>query len=337
MKILVLYPGKFPKSPEEINCFSDVWTYYLINELRRHTRIETRQIPALRDRELVEWFDTLDITGFDAVLAMGLRYFSTVSREIGQKLRKRLYPSLLCQIHDGSRLDSDPVDVTFTLKDDANRYPFDSTANRHVRHHSYNIYIGWAADPDFNIPQQDDRNLRILVDHTNYGPNPIDHTREILHDIKKFIDGRSWAQRWDSVIVRRFDSGQIIDVDFDRIDEIQRYDRTAIPFTEICQEHGAAHIFCVTHPESVGQVVLETAMAGALTVCPKGFIPADRLDTVRAIEYDGKIDWHLVLNNIDPAASRTKALDNSWMQVSKRIRDAIWIRQRIRRAENDND
>lgn len=332
MKILVIHPGIMPSDPADIACFSDVWSYYLPRELSRHIETDIMAIPSgLTQKALSDWFENLDIRGYRAVIALGLRYFSNIPKTIGQDLRERLKPhGFLCQIHDGSRLDNDPVDITFTLKQEDDKYPFGCEANRFVRHHSYNAYVGWAADSNLNTPMQDQNNLRILVDHTNYGPNPVDRTREVLEDIKQFIDSLVWKKRWGTVSVRRFDSGRVVDVDFDRIHEIERYDRTSIPFTEICQEHCAAHIFCVTHPESVGQVVLETAMAGALTITPKGFIPADRLITVRHLEYETSIDWRLVLSNINPGLSRKRALENSWAQIAKRIRDELWIRSAIR-------
>lgn len=331
LKILVLCVGKIPQSLEDIRCFSDVWNFYLPQELRRHLDLSTEQIPLnLADDQLITWFDQLSVEGYDAVLALGLRYFSTVPTMIGENLKKRLYPGFLCQIHDGSRLDNDPVDITFTLKNNSDRYPLNSGANRYVRHHAQNVYIGWAADPALNYPDQDPNDLRILVDHTNYGPNPVDSTVKVLTEIKEMIDSGLWQERFKSVSVRRFDSGRVVDVDFDNLDNIIRYDRTAIPISEISKEHSRAHIFCVTHPESVGLVVLETAMAGALILSPEGFLPRDRLDTVRAIEWEENINWADVLDQIDITASRQKALENSWENVAKRIRSELLIRAHIR-------
>jgi hypothetical protein len=309
--------------------------YYLPTELKKHTQVVHQQIPTnLSESDLLRWFNNLDVKGYDAVIGLGLRYFSTVPRNIGEILLKKLgRRGLLCQIHDGSRLDNDPVDVTFTLKDDSHRYPFGSDANRYVRHRSYNEYIGWAADPAINVSNQSQQDLRILVDHTNYGDNPTDNTEKILEDIKQFVDSGIWRDRWKSVSVRRFDSGGAVDVDLDNPGPVERYDRRAISFTKICREHGAAHVFCVTHPESVGLVVLETAMAGALSVVPRGFVPLDRLNTVISVEYDEQIPWEQVLEKIDPEASREVAIKNSWEIVCKRIRDAIAIRQRIRRIQ----
>jgi hypothetical protein len=332
LKILILHPGRVPPTPEKISCFTDVWTYYLSRELRRHVSADLLQIPGdITGDALHKWFLDLDVTGYRAVIALGLRYFSTIPKHVAQDLKNKIgTQGFLCQIHDGSRLDNDPVDITFTIKDETPRYPLESDANRYVRHHASNVYVGWAADPTLNSPAQDASVLRILVDHTNYGDNPVDHTKDILHDIQGFIRSEIWKNKWDQVKVRRFDSGCVVDVDFDRIDEIQRYDRKAMPFSDICGEHSAAHVFCVTHPESVGLVVLETAMAGALSLVPQRFVPADRLATVRHIEYERTIPWKQVLRTINPEESRRMALVNSWERVAKRIRAELWIRSRIR-------
>lgn len=332
LNILLLNPGKTPRNPSEIGCFSDVWSFYLTNELRKHVGLSIESIPSnLQDEKLASWFEDLDVSGYDAVIALGLRYFSNIDRTIVENLRAKIYPGFLCQIHDGSRLDNDPVDITFTLKNEDDKYHFNSEANRYVRHRSYNAYIGWAADPELNHPMQDSNDLRILVDHTNYGNNPIDYTSELLRQIKTLVESRIWSDRFKSISIRRFDSKQIVDVDFSNINNIKPYDRSPMPFTEVCKEHCRAHIFCVTHPESVGLVVLETAMAGAFIVSPAGFIPRDRLNTVRHLEWDKTIPWHRVLEKIDIAQSRKMATVNSWEAVAKRIRAEIWLRRNIRR------
>jgi hypothetical protein len=333
MKFLLLYPDWRPGSIDKLSCFSDVWGYYLAQELSQHVSIKHQIIPRkLGDQELDQWFDDLDVSGYDAVLALGLRYFSQISQDITERLKKRLYPGFLCQIYDGSRLNADGVDITFTIKnDDINSsYEFGSTANRYVRHRAHNEYVGWAADTRLNSPAQDPDQLHLLVDHTNYAQNPIDRTDNVLAQIREFVSSRIWERHWKSVVVRRFDSGQIVTVDPNDDTPVLKYDRTSLPYREVCREHGKSHVFFVTHPESVGLVVLETAMAGALTVTPETFIPRDRLDTVRHLTYTDRIDWHSVMSNIDPAACRAQAEVNTWESVAKRMRDAVRVRRIIR-------
>jgi hypothetical protein len=333
MKFLLLHPGRRLNNLDQLQCFSDVWGYYLSKELARHVTLDNQIIPGkLSDLDLIDWFDKLDVRGYDAVLVLGLRYFSYVPKNIAINLRKKIYPGFVCQIYDGSRLDTDGVDITFTIKnDDINsRYQFGSDADRFIRHRAHNEYIGWAADSTLNTPRQRGNILRLLVDHTNYGENPVDRTVEIIEQIQEFYHSGIWKSKWSGVSVRRFDSGRIVNIDLNLPVTVNRYDRTGLPYRRVCREHSRAHAFFVTHPESVGLVVLETAMAGALTVAPTGFIPSDRLAAIRHINYQDKINWAAVLDNIDVEASRQMALANSWESVAKRIRDAVKIRRLIR-------
>ena len=318
MKLLLLCPGKTPETLDEVRCFTDVLNYYLPLAMR-HTNSDTTVIKIPAETcvaEIADTFKSLDVSGYDAIVTLGLRFYSKIPVEITNDLRSR-FSGLFCQIHDGSRLDGDPVDITFTFKNDDLR--FESNPGWYRRHVGRNIYMGWAADPTINVPQQHNTDLRILIDHTNYGGNKIDLTSEVLSEVKKLIDSKIWADKWQSISVRRFDSGRVVDVDINDVGEIIEYDRTSIPLTEISREHGEAHVFMVTHPESVGLVVLETSMAGALTVAPQGFIPKDRLSTVRHVEWEGGVDWPTVLSMIDPQSSRSVAMCNTWEQMSRNI------------------
>jgi hypothetical protein len=319
MKILILCPGKLAQSLDQIGCFTDVLNYYLPRSLSKIADTVIMSIPDVDNNQLKEIFSTVEVDKYDAILTLGLRFYSKISPETTAVLRDR-FTGLLCQVHDGSRLDHDPVDITFTFKDDTDR--LSKNASWLARHVKQNEYMGWATDPEVNTPQQDPRDLRILVDHTNYGDNAVDITAKVLTEIQRFVESDVWQYKFDSVSVRRFDSGRVVDVDFNKLD-IKKYDRTAIPFSKITKEHCAAHIFCVTHPESVGLVVLETAMAGALPVIPKGFIPQDRLKTVRYVEWDRRVNWKRVLAKLNIDKSRSVALANTWESVADRIVQAL--------------
>jgi hypothetical protein len=319
MKILIFCPGKIARSLDQIGCFTDVLNYYLPKSLATITDTVVMSIPDVDNDQLKEIFSTVEVDKYDAILTLGLRFYSKISPETTAVLRDR-FTGLLCQVHDGSRLDHDPVDITFTFKDDTDR--LSKNASWLARHVKQNEYMGWATDPEVNTPQQDPRDLRILVDHTNYGDNAVDITAKVLTEIQRFVESGIWQHKFDSVSVRRFDSGRIVDVDFNNLD-IKKYDRTAIPFSKITKEHCAAHIFCVTHPESVGLVVLETAMAGALPVVPKGFIPKDRLETIRYVEWNQRVNWKYILAKLDIDKSRSVALNNTWSAVADRIVQAL--------------
>ena len=337
MKILILQPfeseSSIPKVVSDIKCFSDVLAFYLPPHLAKVASVDIELIPSLDHTELAKIFSELDVSKYDAIITLGLRFYSKIPVEITNILRNK-FTGLFCQTHDGTRLDNDPVDVTFTFKDDA--IWIEDTNNRLARHTAFNECMGWAADSVINAPNQSKTELRILVDHTNYGPGDLqDMTKEILYQIKEFIDSKIWDNKYKSVLVRRFDSGTIVDVDFDEIENIVPYIKSPellLPITELANEHSKSHVFCVTHPESVGLVVLETALAGALIVTPPEFIPSDRLSTVRAVKWEDKINWKAVLKNINPKRSRKVAIKNNWNTVAQSVINTI-----ERRAGQKND
>jgi hypothetical protein len=329
MKLLVLCPGKIPGSTSDIECFSEVINYYLPQALARIADTTAITIPSDDNECLRHIFSTVDVDGYDAIITLGLRFYSKISADTAAVLRRR-YSGLICQVHDGSRLNYDPVDITFTFKNDSERMSVNPGWYR--RHVSNNEYMGWAADPDLNSPQQSATDLRILVDHTNYGVNETDSTKEVLQEVKRFVESDLWKTRYQSVSVRRFESGQVVDVDLSDL-SYKKYDRSkTMPLSVITKEHSAAHVFCVTHPESVGLVTLETATAGAYIVTPRNYVPNDRLQTIRHYEWHNTIDWQHVLDNIDISASRIQAMTNNWTAMATRVVQAI----EKRRADEQN-
>lgn len=318
LNIIILTPGKQPSGINDITCFTEVLNYYFPPALAQEASTTVHKIP-LTIVGFVEAIENIDFSSADAVVTLGLRYYSRVPEAV--KLIRQRFNGLLCQFHDGSRFDYDSVDLTLTFKNDTAR--FSSNPGWAARHEKFNEYVGWAADETLCKPNQDPQTLTILVDHTAYGdPKLVDYTAEILKSIREFIDSNAWASSYKAVVVKRFISGQVETVDFDSV-VIEPYDRKGIPFSEACAEYSAAHIFCVTHKESVGLVVLETALAGALVVAPADCIPRDRLETVRHYEYKDHIDWNAVISQINPNESRAVAMPNSWNAVAKNVVRAI--------------
>ena len=321
MKVLVLCPGNLAKEKESICCYSDVLNYYLPPALSKYIDCDIKTISLNHPdnpKQLEDEFNSINFSGYGAILVLGLRFFSNVPSHVIPNIRKR-FKGLICQTHDGSRFNNDGVDITFTTKNEDHKWKNTAYWENHKK---YNHYSGWAADSQLNIPKQDPETLTILIDHTNYGNNPIDSTKEVILQVKKLRQSRKWESKFKSINVRRFISGGIENVTFNNLDKIEKFDRSkVIPITEITKEHNMSHIFMVTHPESVGLVVLETSLAGAFTVSPQGYINSDRLQTVRHYTYKPKTDinWDVVLKSLDPKLSRNIALKNSWDNVAKRI------------------
>ena len=324
MKILIICPGKIAKDKSQIKCYSDLLNYYLPKSLVSNADCDIKNIgisPSAHN--IIKQLEDIPFNKYDAIVFLGIRFFSHQKyqpKKILDYLRSK-FKGLICQTHDGSRFNNDGVDITFTTKNEDKK--FNAISKQKLEDHKkYNHYVGWGADSQLNTPKQDPETLTVLIDHTNYGNNPIDSTKEVILQVKKLVESRKWESKFKSINVRRFISGGIENVTFSNLDKIPKFDRSkVIPITEITKEHCKAHLFMVTHPESVGLVVLETSLAGALTVSPNNYINQDRLDTVRHYKYlpNTDIEWDKVLGMINPSASRNCALNNSWDAVAKRL------------------
>lgn len=307
-------------SGNEANSFTGVWEKNLPSALARQgveiTQVASPLAGRVSEVELTSYLDNLDVSRFDHVVSMGLRYFTTTPREPSERLRNRV-AGALCQIYDGGLLDKPPVDLTFTFRDDSERYPPDSEANRHFRHHQYNKYIGWAADSELLQPKQSLETLQILVDHPAFAEGR-DESLTVLFALRRLVNSKIWSPRFKSVAVSQILDGGVQPVDLTTL-TVREYKRSAIPHAAICEYYCQSHIFMVTHRESLGLTVLETAMAGALPVVPRGMIVKDRLSTVRHYETEWPIDWTKVMEMVDPETNASIARPNSWDAVAERM------------------
>ena len=322
MKILILCPGSIPKDQDEINSFYSLCNYYIPRSLKKISTCDTLAIPEPEEifhEDIKRIFETYNFDDYDSIISLGLRYFSKIPANITSILRER-YKGIICQYYDGARIKKDPVDITFTMKNDfLSRW----IKYWYIINKGKNVHIGWGADPILNYPNQEPNELRILVDHPNYAlNNSVDKSSEILDSINKLHKSSLWKNKYKSLKVRRFTSNEVVDHDFNNTEK-GKYIPSKIPYTKICEEHGKSHIFLVTHPESLGLAVLETALAGALVVTPKGFISSDRLKTIRHYEYNKNINWEKVMDMIDIDESRSTAIKNNWDNVAKNIVDGL--------------
>jgi hypothetical protein len=283
----------------KVTCFTDVWSYYLPRALQRYGVQIIYEEPLPEGRPNAElYYGTLRMdSDIDHVLALGLRYFSLHPIGAFHVLQKRVDHNhgRVAQFYDGP-IDSNPV-WSLCCRDTPDW--------RRLK----NYYVGWAADPVLCSPYQDHDTLRILIDHPHYEGK--DFSEGIWKQVAEFVRSNIWKQRFKKVRVRVTVDGGFEDWDCEHIN-VQQFHRRHIPFQVACAEYSLSHIFIPTHQESLGQVVLETAMAGALPVVRSDFIYADRLSTVRHYLYDSHIDWQFVLDNVDVDASRTVALPNNW-------------------------
>lgn len=275
----------------------------------------------LSDDELIRHYRQLDLSSIDHILALGskwLRYFERVPEACGRMLMERCR-GVVCQLH--AHMTQEPASCHCTLA-----MLKDGQQNAHSR------YVGWGADPELLMPNQDPDELRILVDHADYatGGWRYDITGRVMVECLDFAESELWRERFRSIRLRRFVNGGFDD--FDRDSDMSEYVRIGVPYPEAAAEYRAAHLYMVTHRECVGMSVVETAMAGALPVVPfagpagphKLFVPRDRLQTVRHVVYSTSyVPWGGLLNTIDVEASRRVALKNSWAAMVDKMLRAI--------------
>ncbi|EOW5223552.1 hypothetical protein ACOY8K_005182, partial [Escherichia coli] len=222
-----------------------------------------------------------------AILAPGLRYFTTVPREIGMQLCRR-FSGWVAQVYDGSMLDSAPVDITFTVRDDTWRYL--DNPGRLERHNRFNKHVGWAANQElFHLETKTDDVLRIFVDHAAFDVSGFDHSLSILMNLQRLTVPYEARTLTDDGLVT-IDPGNI---------SVTPYRRTPVPATEFAAELRKSDVFIVTHPESLGLTVLEAAMCGALVLTPPDCLPPDRLALVNHMVIKSRIDWDEVIARVD--------------------------------------
>jgi len=323
MKILVIGPDI--RDRQRVHNFTGVQAFYICRELRRrgvelefaHSKFNSPDaIKKGKPTDPVKYFSSLK-TDADHILALGLRYFTTVPQECGRILKSKVRGAVT-HMHDGVIHDSwvlPGVDCTFMFRDDSTRLPLWKE-----RYADRNCYIGWAADPALIYSQQVPGELCILIDHPYYKSGRPDMTKELTADVVLFAKSGIWKDYFRTIKIRRLANGGAVDVNFNS-PETEVFDRDHVSFERIAEEYRKTSVFVVTHKESVGLTILETGFAGALTVTPSGYIPRDRLDTVCHVEFKegSNIPWDKVLSAIDVEASRKKAAEQSWDKVVDRM------------------
>lgn len=323
MKVMIFHPTS-RGDLSRIKSFGGVWAHYLERELS-NLGVEVVPVPWMRlrglsDQDLIEYHHELDINGIDHILGLGIRYWSFLPAECGQVLRARLgRHQCLAQVHDVSLLNKTPADVTFVH---SSKPPKGSEDDDHQRYKRHTCLVGWAADSDLCRPNQPDDELHILVDHSTFNHTSTDVTLSALLNLRELVlKPELWRDRFNAIRIRQLVDGAIVDVDVTGDLTVKPYNRIGVPYLDACAEYSKAHIFMVTHAESVGQTVIETATAGAFVITYKDFIPHDRLGTVRHHEWSHFIRWNKVLRAIDVEASRRKAMKNSWTDIATTMVD----------------
>lgn len=296
MRLLLL--GTEIRDLGQVKNFSGVYSFFLARALR-----EAGADIVFADPEpALAAYRMLDLAGVDHVIGLHSRHFDRIPPACLRLLRMR-FRGAITHLSDRP-LSNHGVDCTFCARD---------AEGRPGNHH-----IGWAADPELCRPAQQPGELSILVDHADYvGDRGWDKSAVIKREVRALLrSSRLWAKRFDRVSVFEMADGAIVPCD---LENVRPFNRRHVPYAEACAAYRRASVYLVTHRESLGLTVLETAMCGALPVAPRGFVQPDRLRTVRHVEYEGAIPWPAVLEAIDVGTSRKVAMENSWGAVAGRM------------------
>lgn len=299
MRLLIIAPPI--SSPDQVNSFGGVWSYFLPRAFR-DCGIDCDILPPPIPEQALEVFSAVDLQLYDHVLALGTRYFTRVPRQAVKLVMARCR-GIVAQVYDGPCPHA-PCDLTFSIKAQEGERAW---------------YVGWAADQKVFCSLQDPRMLRILVDHPDYNRGRLDLSLQLLTSLRNLISNQS-PQGMASILVRQIVDGKIINSD---MVTVPQFDRKHVPLPVMAEELSYTSVFLVTHRESLGQMVLEAALSGALVVVPKGFVPPDRLRTVRHIAWSGSVDWVEVIHALDPEKSREVALPNTWYAVVQNMLTAF--------------
>lgn len=320
MRLLLI--GKKIASKEDIRSFSEMQNYYIGLSLRKiGVEIIQRDYLFNEDPDFIKNFylSAAVDNNVDYILASGVRYFTQIDKSVGEYLAKK-FRGTVAQLHDSSLLDGFPVDVNLTLRDDSDYYRADSI-QRFERHSKYNKYVGWAASNELFYPEQIDNDvLRVFVDHPTFHYVSFDHSLNIfmaLKSLKKMIESTGWG-RFKKIVVKTLTDEGIQEVDLNNFC-VKPYARTSVPAEKFAQELRGSHIFCVTHKESLGLSVLESAMCGCYILIPHGCIPDSLSGIVRSQVFSGNINWDSILENIRPDINSAYVQKYSWDALANNI------------------
>ena len=307
MKILII--GSHVETLDEVRSFSDMWLHYLWRSLTGRgveVLFHRRFIRGANSGEYVESV-LAAAKGCSGILAPGVRYFTEIPDEIGKQLRHQ-FGGWVAHTYDGSLLDCPVVDVTFTIKDDA--YRFNDSPSKLQRHRENNVATGWAADPELFYPEKrDGRELRIFVDHAAFDVSGFDYSLSAMMNLRHL--NRPF-------IARTLTDEGIVTIDPENV-SVAAYRRKPVSARVLASELRKTDVFVVTHPESLGQTVLEAAMCGALIIAPENTLPADRLALVNHVIYGSRINWDEVIENIDHEGNASRVSGCTWDAIAKTI------------------
>ena len=287
-----------------ISCFIDNYCYYIKKYFIQKYNYHVYNLPLSQDNGDLHYLDGL--VEFDYVIDINQRGFYNKGIEFYNKLRPKIkyLTAAICDNNDHPNLYG-PQDILL--------YAINN--KKQVNDRSY--YIGWATNPEIFYPKKSDVFLNILIDD-NIGDHIKKNTEEIIKKCYEYMLDN------DDVIVIRFGYGDDI---FGLVDEYKHTNdryiviKDKLPQIIKSEYHNVSNIYLVTHSESLGLEVLESAMAGCFIVYKREFIKEELLHDIDHFTYDNidEVDFDVIRKLINSDEHRKSVLKYSWERLCDRI------------------
>lgn len=296
----ILFVGPKVNLIDDVKSFGAMWSFCLSRALEAEGVVVVRDGFGMDFNQNLEWWTHADLSTFDHIVAVS-RFFSKYP-QIAEIAKLKCH-GVVSQVFDRAQPTTKALTFSITVPT--------------IREQDRSAWVGWAADAGLFTTNQDERVLRILIDHPLYGGRP-DHSEAIIFDAIMFARSGVWENgAWDGVRIRTIVDGGFEDVK--RLGPPKTFHRNHVSVTAMAAEYAKAHVFIPTHSESVGLAVLEAAISGAIPVVRLDYIKRDLLYSVPHVQYETAIPWDTVLRSIDPHRTRQLAKRHDWASVAKRV------------------
>ena len=198
---------------------------------------------------------------------------------------------------------------------------FYNIPNTNVTDVKKSLNIMYGCDENILFPNKNNNILEILIDHSYYGDDISKLTTELTIEILNKTANYFRLFKEKKTIIRRFISNGIEVIDISKPIKVDIYNRVGLPYEEACKIYNKTHVFVVTHKESLGYSIIESAMAGSLIVSFKNFIKPEYLNNFHHIRFDSidDLDWDKIIRKIDINKSRQMALKFTWDTMFDKI------------------
>jgi hypothetical protein len=253
------------------------------------------------------------------ICTVGATGITTFSKRLNRDVRDTLRPSVkgyITEMSDHYFFPEIKSDMLFSMT------PITTAAASCAK------YIGWGADDTVLYPEQPGGRLNILVDHSYYGLENPDTAHNHPDMSKIIMEGlKLYYQKNKNVRVVQLRNEGLTEIDMEKPYTVQVFDRgNQVPYPEICKVYNSSHIFIVTHGESLGISVIESAMAGSHIMAYCGAIKPTLIDPLSHSFYDpsdpqsvSRAVEKFVISGVKPIDVRQKALKWTWGNSIQRL------------------